>query len=188
MNTAVRSNGSARGGARVPSDERRRQVLRHAVTEFAHHGLNGATTQAIAARCGISQPYLFRLFDSKAALFLAALTHGFDLAEAEMSYPATTQDGVSARCSRFTENSEGELAMLFLQGCAAACDDERIAELLRHRVRRLANRYDRSDTDLLTELLHTAGSFALRGARAGRGDTAHTAAGGQAPEPFGWSA
>jgi AcrR family transcriptional regulator len=164
VNGTLRPNGNACRGTRVSSDERRRQVLGHAVTEFAHHGLKGATTQAIAARCGVSQPYLFRLFDSKAALFLAALKYGFDLAEAETSHPATGQDSVSVRCSRFTENSEGELAMLFLQGCAAACDDEHVAELLRHRVRRLANRYDRSDKDLLTELLHTAGGFALRAA------------------------
>ncbi|NUQ95370.1 MAG: helix-turn-helix transcriptional regulator [Streptomyces sp.] len=162
MSTTVRSSGGARGGTRVSSDERRRQVLRHALTEFAHRGLKGATTQAIAARSGVSQPYLFRLFDSKTALFLAALKYGFDLAEAETPHPATGQDGVSARCSQFTENGEGELAMLLLQGCAAACDDEQVAELLRHRLRRLANRHDRPDKDLLTQLLHTASSFALR--------------------------
>jgi AcrR family transcriptional regulator len=162
VNETLRSNGIARGGTRTPSAERRRQVLEHAVSEFARRGLKGATTQAIAARCGVSQPYLFRLFDSKAALFLAALRYGFDLAEAETSRPATGQDGVSARCLRLTENRDGDLAMLFLQGCATACDDEQVAELLRHRLRRLANRCDRSDEDLLTELLHTAGGFALR--------------------------
>jgi AcrR family transcriptional regulator len=132
------------------------------VSEFARGGLRGATTQAIAARCEVSQPYLFRLFDSKAALFLAAIEHGFDLAEAETSTPATGQDGASARCPRFAAGREGELARLFLQGCAAACDDEQIAKLLRQRLRRLASQCDHSEKDLLTELLHTAGSFVLR--------------------------
>ena len=49
--------------------------------EFARRGLRGASTQAIAARCGLSQPYLFRLFDSKGALFLTVLEYGFDLLE-----------------------------------------------------------------------------------------------------------
>ena len=158
MNRATGSSGVARGGMRTPSAERRRQVLDHAVGEFARRGLKGATTLAIAAGCGISQPYLFRLFDSKATLFLATLDHGFDLAEAETSNPAAAEDGVSSCCSRFAESREAELARLFLQGCAAAYDDEQVADLLR----RLANRCERPDNDLLTELLHTAGGIALR--------------------------
>jgi AcrR family transcriptional regulator len=157
----MRTDGTAQRQRRTPSAERRRLVLGHAVSEFARHGLKGATTQAIAARCGISQPYLFRLFDSKAALFLAALDHGFDLAEADTSRPGAGKDAVSPRL-RLTQARDGELAKLFLQGCAAACDDEHVAALLRQRLRRLASRCDRPDNDLLTELLHTAGSFALR--------------------------
>ena len=164
MNETLNPTGNTRGQTRIPSDERRRQVLRHAVTEFARHGLKGATTQAIAARCGISQPYLFRLFNSKTVLFLAALTYGFDLAEAETSHPATGHDGVSADCLRRAEHHEGELAKLFLQGCAAACDDEQVAELLRDRLRRLASSCDRSDNELLADLLLMAGGFALRAA------------------------
>lgn len=39
--------------------------------EFGRHGLHGASTDTIARRAGISQPYLFRLFGSKKGLFLA---------------------------------------------------------------------------------------------------------------------
>ena len=46
-------------------------MLEAARLEFARHGLHGASTDAIARRAGISQPYLFRLFGSKKELFLA---------------------------------------------------------------------------------------------------------------------
>jgi AcrR family transcriptional regulator len=49
-------------------------VLEAARSEFARHGLHGASTDAIARRAGISQPYLFRLFGSKKELYLAAFT------------------------------------------------------------------------------------------------------------------
>ena len=41
--------------------ERRDEVLRAAVDAFAIHGLHGTSTEVIAARAGVSQPYLFRL-------------------------------------------------------------------------------------------------------------------------------
>ena len=43
-----------------------------AIAEFARGGYNGTSTEAIAKRVGVSQPYLFRLFPSKQAIFLAA--------------------------------------------------------------------------------------------------------------------
>ena len=56
---------------RQTADERREAVLEAANVEFALRGLHGASTDAIARRAGISQPYLFRLFGSKKELFLA---------------------------------------------------------------------------------------------------------------------
>jgi AcrR family transcriptional regulator len=56
---------------RQTAGERREAVVEAARHEFAHHGLHGASTDAIARQAGISQPYLFRLFGSKKELFLA---------------------------------------------------------------------------------------------------------------------
>ncbi|HSI98579.1 MAG TPA: TetR/AcrR family transcriptional regulator [Gaiellaceae bacterium] len=56
---------------RQTAGERREAVLESARHEFAQHGLHGASTDVIARRAGISQPYLFRLFGSKKELFLA---------------------------------------------------------------------------------------------------------------------
>lgn len=64
-------------GPRLTADERRRAVLAAAVPEFAANGLEGTSTEDIARRAGISQPYLFRLFPSKKALFLATVEATF---------------------------------------------------------------------------------------------------------------
>ncbi|MEU0392730.1 helix-turn-helix domain-containing protein [Streptomyces sp. NPDC006208] len=58
--------------ARMSAEERRESVIRAAITEFARGGYNGTSTEAIAKRVGVSQPYLFRLFKNKRELFLAA--------------------------------------------------------------------------------------------------------------------
>ena len=55
----------------MTADERREDVLQAALVEFADGGLHGTSTEAIAARAGVSQPYLFRLFGTKKELFLA---------------------------------------------------------------------------------------------------------------------
>src|SRR5205809_2981842 len=57
---------------RKTAEERREAVLRAASDEFAERGLEGASTDAIARKAGISQPYLFRLFGTKKELFLAS--------------------------------------------------------------------------------------------------------------------
>lgn len=58
--------------ARMSADERRESVIRAAITEFARGGYSATSTEAIAKRVGVSQPYLFRLFPNKEAMFLAA--------------------------------------------------------------------------------------------------------------------
>ncbi|MFE3787548.1 TetR/AcrR family transcriptional regulator [Streptomyces goshikiensis] len=60
--------------ARMSAEERRESVIRAAMHEFARRGYYGTSTEAIAKRVGVSQPYLFRLFPNKQAIFLAATT------------------------------------------------------------------------------------------------------------------
>lgn len=61
------------GTERMRATERRELVLQAAIAEFATYGLHGATTEGIAARAGITQPYVLRLFRTKLALFLATV-------------------------------------------------------------------------------------------------------------------
>ncbi|MEU9184057.1 TetR/AcrR family transcriptional regulator [Streptomyces sp. NPDC048484] len=57
---------------RMSAEERRESVIRAAMSEFARGGYYGTSTEVIAKRVGVSQPYLFRLFSGKKAIFLAA--------------------------------------------------------------------------------------------------------------------
>lgn len=57
---------------RMSAEDRRESVVRAAIAEFAQKGYYGTSTEAIAKRVGVSQPYLFRLFPGKKAIFAAA--------------------------------------------------------------------------------------------------------------------
>ncbi|WP_406007313.1 TetR/AcrR family transcriptional regulator [Streptomyces sp. NBC_00637] len=63
---------------RMSAEERRESVIRAATSEFARGGYHGTSTEAIAKRVGVSQPYLFRLFPGKKAIFLAAAQRCMD--------------------------------------------------------------------------------------------------------------
>jgi AcrR family transcriptional regulator len=62
-------------GTSTKSDERRRAVVAAAIECFGRKGFYGTTTHEIAEWVGISQPYLYRLYPNKEALFAAAVDH-----------------------------------------------------------------------------------------------------------------
>jgi AcrR family transcriptional regulator len=62
---------------RKSKETRREEILDAALDVFAEHGLHGASTDEIAKRAGISQPYVFRLFGTKKELYLAVVTRCF---------------------------------------------------------------------------------------------------------------
>src|SRR5690348_1126470 len=62
---------------RKTKEARREEILDAALGVFAEHGLHGASTEEIAKRAGISQPYVFRLFGTKKELYLAVVTRCF---------------------------------------------------------------------------------------------------------------
>ena len=62
---------------RKTAGERRDEILEAAREEIARHGFHGASTEEIAKRAGISQPYVFRLFGTKKELYLAVIARCF---------------------------------------------------------------------------------------------------------------
>jgi AcrR family transcriptional regulator len=74
---------------RLTASERREQIVAVSLKHFAQGGLHGTSTEAIAEDIGLSQPYLFRLFNTKRELFLACC-------EACMS---RTQDAFAEACA-----------------------------------------------------------------------------------------
>lgn len=77
--------------SRVPSTERRSQILRAATELFARQGFNGTTTREIADRVGVKETILFRLFPSKRDLYWAVIdaktraTSGHKLLEGQLA-------------------------------------------------------------------------------------------------------
>src|SRR5919109_3440092 len=61
---------NAATATRKTADERREEIVAAAFDEFAEHGLHGTSTDTIARKAGVSQPYLFRLFGTKKELYL----------------------------------------------------------------------------------------------------------------------
>jgi AcrR family transcriptional regulator len=120
----------------MTADERRELVLEAAVREFALHGLHGTSAEAVAARAGISQPYLFRLFGTKRELFLAVVDAGFDwvLASiqpaAENSAPEAVLRSMSDAMVRALEGGEGFLLQMQFY---AACGDDEVRFAVRRR-------------------------------------------------------
>src|SRR5579864_5689965 len=62
---------------RLSAAERKDDVLDAALVEFAERGYEGTSTEDIARRAGISQPYLFRLFGTKKELYKASVSRCF---------------------------------------------------------------------------------------------------------------
>ena len=112
---------------RLTAHERRSTILRVAIPQFAAHGY-AACTAAIAERAGISHPYLFRLYPTKKALFLACVDEVARRARVALA-AAAAQPGTSAeRLGRMTRAlSAGEHLddrRFHLQTLAAARDPE----------------------------------------------------------------
>jgi len=110
-------------------------VLAAAITEFARSGYAGTSTEAIATRAGISQPYLFRLFGTKKDLFVAT----YDLVGLritnELTRAAEGLEGEDAKISMGQAYLElmqdPEILQVQLHGFAAAPADPDIARSCR---------------------------------------------------------
>jgi AcrR family transcriptional regulator len=113
----------------MSAEERRELVLEAALGEFAARGLAGASTEEVARRAGISQPYLFRLFPTKRALFLALVRRCFDRLERTFSTAAadlTGQDALMAMAEAYERLLDDRLLLLLQMQAYAACEDPEV--------------------------------------------------------------
>ncbi|WP_433192806.1 TetR/AcrR family transcriptional regulator [Nocardia sp. CA-107356] len=126
---------------RMSADERREQLVTAAIAEFAVGGYTATSTESIARRVGVSQPYLFRLFPTKKAIFLAAANRAFDIVEQNFRSNAageTEQERLDAMGDAYIALlADRQLLTFQLHTYAAACLDPEIRELSRARYRRL---------------------------------------------------
>lgn len=128
------------GALRQTADERRASVLRAAMAEFAKGGYAGTSTEAIAARAEISQPYVFRLFGTKRELFVATMELMHARIEATFRTAADGLSGIDAMAAMgeaYKELlSERDLLLVQLHAYAASADEE-IRRAAREGFRRL---------------------------------------------------
>src|SRR5712691_2152035 len=115
---------------RQSAAERREEILDAALEEFAEHGYHGASTEEIARRAGISQPYVFRLFGTKKELFRAVAARCFR-ETLEMFQRAAEglrgEEALHAMGNAYVDRLLNDRARLRLQMQAyAACDDPEI--------------------------------------------------------------
>jgi AcrR family transcriptional regulator len=131
----------------MSADERRRLVLDAARKEFGSAGYEATTTESIARRVGVSQPYLFRLFPSKKAIFIAALEACFDQLERlfdEVSEGLTGEDALMAMGRAYNALlDDRSMLQMQLHMWAAACGDLEIRDLARRRLGRLWQQAER---------------------------------------------
>jgi AcrR family transcriptional regulator len=125
---------------RMSAAERRELVLDAAVAEFAVHGLAGTSTEEVARAAGISQPYLFRLFPTKKALFLELTNRCFRRIEDTFTTAAgdrTGEEALMAMADAYEDLLEDRTLLLLQMQIYAACGDPEIRVVTRTGFRKL---------------------------------------------------
>lgn len=121
--------------SRSTAAARRDEVLDAAMIEFADHGFEGASTEDIARRAGISQPYLFRLFGTKKELFKASVARCLRETLEMFQRAAEGKRGEAALKAigqAYQKQLEEDRMRLRAQMQAyAACDDPEIRDVVR---------------------------------------------------------
>jgi AcrR family transcriptional regulator len=119
---------------RKTADERREAILEAALVEFAEHGAAGMSTESIARRVGISQPYVFRLFGTKKELTKATIDRClrgtlemFRTAAAGLS----GEDVFRAIGEAYRQRLANPVYLRAQMQSYAACEDEEICDVVR---------------------------------------------------------
>jgi len=109
---------------------RRETVLRTAISAFASRGYYGTTTVDVAKQAGISQPYIYRLFPDKEALFIAVVEYCFarireafaeGAAAAKGTSPAAVLDAIGDAYAHLIADRDLLMVQMHAQ-CAAASE------------------------------------------------------------------
>ena len=126
---------------RSTAGARREEILEAARYEFAARGLHGTSTEDIARRAGISQPYVFRLFGTKKELVLAGCAGCMEQTLETMRAAAvgkTGEEALEAMGKAYVELLENDPRVLMLQmHMYAASDDEDVRRVAREGYGRL---------------------------------------------------
>jgi AcrR family transcriptional regulator len=119
---------------RKTAEERREEILVVAMDEFGEHGLDGTSTDTIARKAGISQPYLFRLFGTKKELYLESvrrcLRETLKLFQ-DASAGLTGEDALDAIGQAYMGLLKDRTRLRAQMQAYADCDDDEVREVVR---------------------------------------------------------
>jgi AcrR family transcriptional regulator len=131
---------------RMSKDERQRQIVEAAMSEFAIGGLHGTSVESIAKRVGVSQPYLFQLFGTKKDLFIAASRRAFERtigafrkAAADVGEDGDTEAVLMAMGFAYQQLLADRTLLLMQMQAYVACEDDEIREVVRGEMMRLVS-------------------------------------------------
>ena len=130
------------------ADERREEILEAAQGVFAVRGLHGTPTMEIAKAAGISQAYLFRLFPTKAELYIALVQRCNErvqrtFADAAAAAKASGDDVLQAMGRAYIGLLADRNLLLGQLHAHAACDDEAIRDEMRRGFAQLVDLVER---------------------------------------------
>jgi AcrR family transcriptional regulator len=119
---------------RKTAEERREEILAAALEEFGEHGLHGTSTDSIARRAGVSQPYVFRLFGTKKELYVEVVRRclGDTLGLfQEASAGKQDEEALDAIGKAYVELLNNRTRLRLQMQAYADCDDLEIREVVR---------------------------------------------------------
>jgi AcrR family transcriptional regulator len=130
------------------ADERRETILEAAQGVFAVRGLHGTPTMEIAKAAGISQAYLFRLFPTKAELYIALVQRCNErihrtFVEAAAAAKASGEDVLTAMGRAYVGLLADRELLLGQLHAFAACDDDAVRAQMRRGFARLVELVER---------------------------------------------
>lgn len=156
--TSASAGGPAGPRRRLTSAQRHEQVVHAAVLAFAESGYAGTTTEDVARRVGVSQPYVIQLFGTKQALFLAAVDSACNRIEQAFCEAGALRADLESLGSAFkTLLGQRELLLVLLHAFAAS-GDPAIGPVVRRRygdIYRLVRELTGADVDQTFDFLST---------------------------------
>ena len=126
---------------RLTAEERRAAVLDCACGIFSKGSYRGTTTAEIARQAGVTEPILYRHFESKRDLYLACLENAWDSCQAMWEAAVDEEPDpalwLTAMGQAYLEarDKRGLIANLWVQALTEASDDPEIRRYLKRHMR-----------------------------------------------------
>jgi AcrR family transcriptional regulator len=126
---------------RLPAAERRAAVLESACRVFCRGSFHGTTTAELAREAGVTEPILYRHFDSKRDLYLACLDRTWaevrELWDRAVAEEPDSANWLLAMARAFfrSERNRVVISTLWVQAIAEAGEDDVIRRYMRRHMR-----------------------------------------------------